>query len=139
MPPRWPSNAVARLDRNTTSGPITQLDGRAGCISETGAGLCANGHALNQPYGVAVSRDGKSVYIASQISDAVARLNRNLTSGAIAQPSGTAGCVSETGAGTCANGHALDSPYGVAVSRDGKSVYAAALGSDAVARFNRAP
>ena len=88
---------------------------------------------------VAVSPDGKSVYVASYGSDAVARLNRNTTTGAITQPAGSAGCVSETGAGPCADGHGLYGPVGVAVSPDGKSVYVASPYSDAVARFNRAP
>ena len=123
--PRIASDAVARLNRNTTTGAITQPAGSAGCVSETGAGPCADGHGLDGPYGVAVSPDGKSVYVASCDSDAVARLNRNTTTGAITQPAGTAGCVSETGAGPCADGHGLDVPHSVAVSPDGKSVYVA--------------
>ena len=88
---------------------------------------------------MAVSADGKSVYVTSYNSDAVARFNRNTTTGAISQPAGSAGCVSETGSGPCADGHGLDGPRSVAVSADGKSVYAASAVSDAVARFNRAP
>jgi DNA-binding beta-propeller fold protein YncE len=132
------SGAVARLDRDTTTGAITQPAGTAGCVSETGAGPCADGHGLKGAHGVAVSPDGKSVYVASGGSDAVARLNRNTTTGAITQPAGTAGCVSETGTGgTCADGHGLKGPQGVAVSPDGKSVYVASGGSEAVARLNR--
>ena len=40
------------------------------------------------------------------------RLNRNTTTGAITQPAGAAGCISETGAGPCADGHGLDGPSG---------------------------
>ncbi|MEK6272988.1 MAG: beta-propeller fold lactonase family protein, partial [Actinomycetota bacterium] len=133
------SSAVARFNRNTTTGAIAQPAGSAGCVSETGAGPCANGHALMAPHSVAVSADGKSVYVASFFSQAVARLNRNPTTGAIGQPAGSFGCVSETGAATCADGHGLNNPTGVAVSLDGKSVYVTSSSSDAVARFNRAP
>ena len=59
--------------------------------------------------------------------------------GDLTQPAGTAGCISETGAGPCADGHALQGPEGVAVSADGKSVYVASFVSNAVARFNRTP
>jgi DNA-binding beta-propeller fold protein YncE len=131
--------AVVRLNRSTTAGAIAQPAGAAGCVSETGVGPCANGHALSFPIGVAVSPDGKNVYVASVNSDAVARLNRGATYGAIAQPPGTSGCVSETGAGPCANGHALNGAMDAAVSPDGKSVYVASQDSRAVARFNRAP
>jgi sugar lactone lactonase YvrE len=97
---------VVRLVRNTTTGAISQPAGTAGCISETGSGPCADGHGLNGADRVAVSADGKSVYVASIASAAVVRLNRNTTTGAISQPAGTAGCISETGTGgTCADGH----------------------------------
>ena len=129
---------MARLNRNTTTGAITQPAGTAGCISETGRGPAPTAMG-STARGVAVSPDGKSVYVASYSSDAVARLNRNTTTGAITQPAGTAGCISETGAGPCADGHGLYGPEAVAVSADGKSVYVASFGSDAVARFNRAP
>jgi DNA-binding beta-propeller fold protein YncE len=133
------SGAVARLVRNTTTGAITQPAGTAGCVSQTGAGPCADGRGLDGAKSVAVSADGKSVYIASFSSNAVARLNRNTTTGAITQPAGTAGCVSQTGAGPCADGRGLGGAWDVAVSPNGKSVYAASLNSGAVARFNRAP
>ena len=128
---------MARFNRNTTTGAITQPAGTAGCVSETGAGPCADGHGLDGPTSVAVSPDGKSVYVASLVSDAVARFNRNTTTGAITQPAGTAGCVSETGAGPCADGHGLSGADSVAVSADGKSVYVASVTSNAVARLNR--
>jgi DNA-binding beta-propeller fold protein YncE len=133
------SNAVVRLNRNTTTGALSQPAGTAGCISETGAGPCADGHGLVEPEAVAVSRDGKSVYVTSTGNHAVAILKRNTTSGAITQSAGTAGCISENGAGGCANAHALVLPLDVAVAPGGKSVYAASYTSDAVARFNRAP
>ena len=140
------SGAVVRLNRSTTTGAIGQPAGTAGCVSQTGAGPCADGRALAWPRAVAVSADGKTVYVASQLSEAVVRLNRNTTSGAIAQPAGTAGCVSENGSsGFCADGHGLSHPQSVAVSGDGKSVYVASSGrltsegGDTVARFNRTP
>jgi DNA-binding beta-propeller fold protein YncE len=135
------SDAVARFDRNTTTGALAEPAGTAGCISEDGSGPCADGHGLLAPQSVAVSADGKSVYVASSGTDmtntAVARFNRNTTTGAISQPAGSPGCISQTGAESCAHGHGLFMGTGVTVSADGKSVYMTSLGS--VARFNRAP
>ena len=104
------------------TGDLTQPAGSAGCVSETGAGPCADGHGLGGASSVAVSADGKSVYVASDTIGAVARFNRITTTGAITQPAGSAGCVSETGAGPCADGHGLGGASSVAVSADGKSV-----------------
>jgi 6-phosphogluconolactonase (cycloisomerase 2 family) len=136
------SNAVAVFQRDETTGALTQLAGTAGCVSETGnGGACTDGKALDAVASVAVSPDDKHVYAASQDSDAVAVLRRNTTTGVLTQlvgPAGMAGCVSETGsAGACADGKALDGPFSVAVSPDGKNVYAASRDSDAVAAFRR--
>jgi sugar lactone lactonase YvrE len=131
------ANAVARFKRNARTGALTQRAGKSGCVSDDGSGRCADGHALAGANGVAVSSDGKSVYVTS--TNAVARFNRSKRSGALTQPAGKAGCVSEDGSGRCADGHALLGAYGAAVSRDGKSVYVASLDSAAVARLKRAP
>ncbi len=112
----WPAVLLLLVTATAlaVTGDLTQPAGAAGCISETGAGPCADGHGLIDPREVAVSPDGKSVYVASWDFDlcdadrsAVARFNRDPTTGAISQPAGAAGCVSETGAGPCADGHAL--------------------------------
>ena len=92
------------------TGELTQLSGTAGCVSETGTGgACADGKALDFAAGLAISPDGKSVYVASLNSDAVAVFQRDTTTGELTQLAGTAGCISETGSGgDCADGKALD-------------------------------
>ena len=130
------SDAVVRLNRNTTTGAITQPAGSPGCVSNTGAEDCGLGHALDWPASVAVSPGGTNVYVASYLSNAVAILDRDTSTGTITQPTGTTGCVSEDGSGPCADGRALVEPFSVAVSSDGKSVYVASI-NNGVARFNR--
>ena len=130
------SNAVVRLNRNTTTGAITQPAGAAGCISEDGSGPCADGHGLDGPLGVAVSPDGKSVYVASCRATPWRASTATRPPGRSLSPPGAAGCIGETGTGTCADGHGLTAPS-VAVSPNGKSVYVASYSSYAVARLNR--
>jgi hypothetical protein len=67
------TDAVVRLRRHRTSGVLSEPPGRAACVSEDGSGPCADGHALLGPFGVAASRNGRSAYVASLDSEAVAR------------------------------------------------------------------
>ena len=79
------------------TGDLTQPAGTAGCLSDTATSGCAQGHQLLGTRSVAVSPDGKNVYVASQST--VARIDRDTTTGALSQPAGAAGCISETGVG----------------------------------------
>jgi DNA-binding beta-propeller fold protein YncE len=130
------SDAVVAFDR-AGGGRLIQKPGPAACLSDTGAGRCRDGTALDSPASVAVSPDGKSAYVASQFSNAVAVFDR-LRNGKLVQKPGTAGCISDTGAGPCVDGTALDQADSVTVSPDGQSVYVTSLNSNAVAVFDRA-
>lgn len=133
------TDGVAVFKRNTTSGQLTQAAGTASCVSETGsAGTCTDGKALDGAQAVAVSADGKHVYVTSLRNDAVAVFRRNATTGQLTQLTGTAGCISEDGlGGLCADGKALENPESVALSADGNNLYVASASSDAVAAFKR--
>ncbi len=126
-------DAIARFDRNTTTGALTG----AGCIADTGdiAGCGTTQQGLNGTYGIAVSPDGKSVYVASFDDDAIARFDRNTTTGALTG----AGCIADTGdtAGCGTTQQGLDGAQDVAVSPDGKSVYVASRFDYAIVRFDR--
>lgn len=133
------SDAVDVFSRERTTGALDQLPGSDGCVSETGSlGECADGKALDDASSAAVSPDGRNVYVASQISDAVAAFSRDPRTGALTQLPGTDGCVSETGSGgQCEDGKALDGANAVTVSPDGKNAYVASFNSRAVAAFAR--
>ena len=55
-----------------------------------------------------MSRDGKSVYVASSHSDAVAVFARNRRTGVLTQLDGEDGCVDNDGEEGCADGRALN-------------------------------
>ncbi len=126
-------NAVVRFDRNTTTGALTP----AGCIADVGdaAGCGTTQQGLGEAVGVAVTPDGKSVYVASQADDAIVRFDRNITTGALTPQ----GCIADVGdaAGCGTTQQGLDGAGGVAVSADGKSVYVASNLDSAVVRFDR--
>ena len=109
----------------------------AGCIADTGdaAGCGTTQQGLDAANSVAVSPDGKSVYATSYSDDAIARFDRNASTGALTG----AACIADTGdaAGCGATQQGLENANSVAVSPDGKSVYATSYGDDAIVRFDR--
>ncbi len=111
-----------------------------GCISNDGSGgLCAaaSGSPLSGADAVAVSPDGRSVYVASALSGAITHF--------FAAPAGQLtydGCVSNAGSGgLCADapGTPLAFADSVAVSPDGRSVYVGSATSGTVTHFFAAP
>jgi DNA-binding beta-propeller fold protein YncE len=129
------SDAVAVFDR-AADGTLTQKLGTAACISQTGVAPCADGTGLDGARSVTVSPDGKSAYVASDVSDSVAVFDR-AADGTLTQKPGPAGCVSDTGAGPCLDGTALANASSVTVSPDGRNAYVASV-SNSVAVFDRA-
>lgn len=126
-------------------GTLTQLAGKSGCIVDRSApaGGCGTARALKGPgpfmgsRAIALSPDGKSVYVASSQSDAIAIFRRDPRSGTLTQPKGAAGCIAAKGAGHCATAIGLDGPNSLAVSPDGRNVYATSRASNSISIFQR--
>lgn len=126
-------------------GTIVQLSGKRGCLADRSAhaGGCAVARALEGPgpfmgsRAIAVSADGKNVYAASSGSDAIAIFTRNQKTGALTQPAGKGGCVSSRGGSGCAKAVGLDGPNSVALSPEGRFLYATSRASNSVTVFHR--
>jgi len=114
-------NALAVFSRNTTTGQLTFVE-----VQRDGVGGV---DGLAAARSVFVSPDGKHVYVAGALDNAVAVFSRNATTGQLTfvevQKYGVGGVV---GIGTA---------FGVTVSPDGRNVYVAGLTSHAVAVFGR--
>jgi hypothetical protein len=80
--------------------------GTAGCITNTGSGgACTDGTAIDRGFGIKVSPDGGSVYVAMNTISTVGVFARNPSTGVLTQLPGTAGCTSDSGTGgTCTDG-----------------------------------
>lgn len=144
-----PGGTLVAFARNKATGRLTQLPGVDGCIRDVDAPsngvtlpctLTAKG--LSGAKTVAVSPDGKHVYVAALNNAAIAAFSRNPLTGAVRQLAGSGACVQEHLEGD------LDCPVQVkgihgirwlTVSLDGKHVYAASSASDAIAAFARNP
>jgi DNA-binding beta-propeller fold protein YncE len=137
-PSRPPGNPV---------GALIQPKGANGCLVDQSSGRhdCARVRALLGPgpivgsEAIAVSPDGKNVYVASSTSDAIAVFQRDPATGRLTQAAGAAGCIAAGGTDGCAQGVGLAGPNSVAVSRDGSNVYATSFDSSSLAVFERNP
>jgi DNA-binding beta-propeller fold protein YncE len=134
----------------TSEGSLEQLPGRLGCLADGKASkkLCGKARALKGAgpgvgsRAIAISPDGRNVYVAASGSDSIAVFDRSRATGALSQPKGKAGCVASIvgrakGAEGCGLAIGLDGPNSVAVSPDGKNVYATTRGGAAVLAFHR--
>lgn len=130
-------NGVAAFARNSQTGMLTQLPGAEGCIAEYPGEGCAPGRGLREVASVAVSPDGRNVYAASYGSNAVVDLARNVSTGALTQPAGLAGCTNEDGGEGCQQGKALQQAFSVVVSPNGRYVYVGSILSSAIMSFER--
>jgi DNA-binding beta-propeller fold protein YncE len=129
-------NAVAVFDRDPSSGALTQPGDSTGCIAEA-IGGCATGVALGAPEGMAISGDGSSVYVASALSNAVAVLARNTSTGTLTQPSGGSGCIVDIPLSGCTTGVQLSGANAVTISPGNGDAYVTSLFSNSVTSFTR--
>jgi DNA-binding beta-propeller fold protein YncE len=142
-----PSLALAAPKQQPKPGTLTQLAGKHGCLADRAAkaGSCAKARAIDGPgpfmgsRAIAVSPDGKHVYVASSGSDAIAIFTRNRQTGVLTQAKKTAGCIAAKGADGCAVAVGLDEPNSVAISPNGRSVYATSRAGNSVTAFARNP
>ncbi len=126
--------SVGEFTRDPGTGALTQL----GCLTGNSLSGCTqvNNGGLNGPAAAVLSPDGKNVYVVTQGDNAVVSLSRDPSTGALSFGS----CIEE-GGGDCSDtsGTGLGTPYGVAISPDGNSVYVASITDQAVAEFSRNP
>lgn len=138
------ADAIAHFERTSATGALTFKD----CIAEPRAdpiseNACTRtGKGLTGAEGLAVTADGRSVYVASPESSAVAAFRRAPSSGRLQQLAPPYNCLttlggtfSDLGCGGRAKG--LKTAIGVAVPADGRNVYVTGFGSNALASFAR--
>ena len=130
------SNSVTAFDRSVTDGALAQKEATNACLTYLRSTGCSFGRALVAPEGVAVSPDGRNVYLASYESGAIDVLDRRAEGGAVRQKPGAQGCLAIKGRG-CARARALKGVSSIALSPDGRHLYSTAYESDAVGVFRR--
>ena len=128
------AKSVIAFARGRTTGALRPLPGKRGCIRWKGGRGCSTARAFDWPAAIAISRDGRTVYVGASNSGAVSILSRDRATGRLRQLPGRHGCVKVRGGEGCQPGRGLYFANEVAVSRDGVSVYA---GASAGGGYNR--
>jgi DNA-binding beta-propeller fold protein YncE len=131
------SNAAVTLQRNATTGALSQASDGSGCIVDSALTGCAVGRELSGANAVAVSPDEDDVYVTSLFANSVTSFSRAASTGLLAQKEGTAGCLIYLRSAGCSFGRALVAPEGLAVAPGGKNVYVAAFKTGAIAVLDR--
>ncbi len=127
---------LAVFDRRP-DGTLVQKAGRAGCFGGRKAVECTQAAGLVGADSIAISRNGRSVYVVSGIGNSLALFDRD-RSGRLSQLVGVGGCFTNMKKSrSCTPARQLGRPEGVVVSRDGSSVYVGSYKSSAIAVFDR--
>jgi DNA-binding beta-propeller fold protein YncE len=128
-----------------TPGALSELPGAGGCVLQVddrgGSGTCNPGGAISDGNAIALAPDGQNIYVTSSDDSAVVAIARDPNTGAVRQLDGATGCIqsmSNLPAGrTCTPGRRLQGANGVAVSDDGRFVYASTYLNRSIAILTR--
>jgi DNA-binding beta-propeller fold protein YncE len=129
--------AVGEFKRNTETGVLTQLAPPNECIGDAGSSCATKTIGLQEDIGIAVSPDGKDVYVAAGAKSSkgdVAALARG-AEGALEPLSSEERCIGSVS--ECATGANIDGVEDLAVSSDGKYVYGTSSSTNAVIELKR--
>jgi hypothetical protein len=139
--------SVSVMSRDATDGSLTQIDcnGENAAAPPSGTGCASNAWGLADATSIAISPDGRSVYVGAQGSyspsppGTVVAFSRDAATGKLTQVQ----CMSGNGADgrkgpfSCDTVPSIIEPTDIAVSRDGGTFYAASSDSSGPAIFSR--
>jgi DNA-binding beta-propeller fold protein YncE len=126
-------DAISIFKRDESDGSLKSK----GCLADATSnpdGCADDAAGIARPEGLAISSDGDSLYVASYDQHAVSWLKR--TGDGSLKPKGCVGLESNNSAGCSETMKGLDNLFAVAVSKNGKSLYAGG-DANAVAHMER--
>jgi 6-phosphogluconolactonase (cycloisomerase 2 family) len=137
--PSLQGHSIAAFRRDPTTGALTQLPAPDGCMAESGDGItCTLATGLAGASYALVSRDGRNVYVGGY-AGGIAVFARDPATGRLSQLPGEDGCLLQWGGGAsgCTDIVGPISPTYLAMSPDGRTLYASTVNGDAVGIFAR--
>jgi DNA-binding beta-propeller fold protein YncE len=115
-----------------SGGALAQLEGPAGCLTSDVLAGCGRTAGIDGSDVIALSPDGRSVYVAGTASLAI--FSRNIETGALTQLAGKVGCLQDPAPTWHAGRHCTSLrgfwPAAVVVAPDGRAAYVASAVDD---------
>ena len=105
------------------------------CFAQTPASGCTSAPGLESARAVAITADGLNLYVGGGTS--ISAFQRNAKTGALTQLAGVLGCVSSSGGTGCGHALGLSGVAQIALSPDGRHLYAVSSISGSVTAFAR--
>jgi DNA-binding beta-propeller fold protein YncE len=130
------TGSVATFTRQP-NGSLVQPAGVAGCTTAVSTAGCDLAPGIGGADAIAISPDGRFVYVAGSADDAIVVFGRDAVTGRLQPLAGAAGCVRASQSG-CTPVTGFDAPSAMALSPDGGSLYVASAGGTLTA-FQRDP
>jgi 6-phosphogluconolactonase (cycloisomerase 2 family) len=129
------AGAVASFARQP-NGSLVQLIGIAGCIVGTATPGCDSGPALGGADAIAISPDGRFVYVGAGTADALLVFSRDAATGRLTPLAGAAGCL-RANRTNCTPVTGIDGPSAIAITPDGTSLYVSSATAGTITAFQR--
>jgi DNA-binding beta-propeller fold protein YncE len=125
-------SSVVEFRRNPATGALTEF----GCFDEDSSDGCTAGRDIRGAHAAILSPDEQTVYVASdQEEGGIAVFHRDPASGALTQLAGPYGCLSPLPWEGCGTSRRMGGVHFVAISSDGRFLYAAGESSAALVVF----
>ncbi len=132
------NRTIVGFTRNTATGALTRSADLGGCFAAVALGNCTIlGSLLSSPSGLAVSPDGRNLYVSDSGANALLAFDRT-SAGVLTQKTGATGCFVSVTTGSCSTVSGLLGAVAVVVvSPDGRSVYTGSVNDPNISVFAR--
>src|SRR5690349_655871 len=119
------SDSLLIFDRDARTGALTQKPGQDGCIHASAASAgCASVPLMHNPFAIALTPDGRTVYVGAFDVSRVITFTRDPATGTLTLKPGGAGCISgRVNDGPCRHANGMSLIRNLAVSPDGRNLY----------------